>query len=172
MGFAGDARGGERGGVGDGDVAVDAIEECGMAAGNFVEILARGQNFFCPESVIPVAAGEPVAGGCCVGGGLDLREHVGERFDAGEVDVELGAACAAKVCVGVVESGKDDRYVVLAESRSCKMRLGSGEAGDFVGRADGENFAAADGDGFDDLRLVFSEANAGVDDAVEKDDVG
>ena len=37
--------------------------------------------------------------------------------------------------------------------------------------SDGEDFAAADGDGFDDLRLVFGEANAGVDDAVEEDDV-
>ena len=69
--FAGDARGCERGGVGDGDVAVDAIEKRGMIAGDFVEILARRQNFVRPERVIPVAAGEPVAGGRGFGGGLE-----------------------------------------------------------------------------------------------------
>ena len=106
--FAGDAGGGERGGVGDGDVSVDAIEEGGMAACDFVEILARGQDLLVPEGVIPVAAGEPVAGGRGVGGGLDSCEHLGEGFDAGEIDVELGAACAAEVGVGIVEAGKDE----------------------------------------------------------------
>ena len=38
--------------------------------------------------------------------------------------------------------------------------------------ADGENLAAADGDGFDDLGLVIRESDAGVDRAVEVDDVG
>ena len=42
--FAGDPGGCEGGGVGDGDVAVDAVKERGMIAGNFVEILARGQR--------------------------------------------------------------------------------------------------------------------------------
>ena len=169
--FAGDAGGGERGGVGDGDVAVDAIEERGVIASDFVEILARGQDFIGPQSVIPVAAGEPVACGRGVGGGLDFREHVGEGFDAGEVDVELGAACAAEMRVRVIEAGEDEGAGV-GGVEIVEHGFGSGEACDVFGLADGEHFAAADGDGFDDLRLVFSESNAGVDDAVEEDDVG
>ncbi len=171
VGFAGDAGGGECGGVGDGDVAVDAIEEGGVVAGDFVEVLTRGQDFIGPQSVIPVAAREPVAGRRGVGGGLDFGEHVGEGFDAGEVDVELGAAGAAEVGVGIVEAGEDEGAggggVEIVENG-----FGSGEARDVFGGADGENFAATDGDGFDDLRLVFRESFAGVDDAVEVDDIG
>ena len=33
-------------------------------------------------------------------------------------------------------------------------------------------FAAADGHGFDDLRLVFCESNARVDDSVEEEVIG
>ena len=47
-GVAGDAGGGERGGVGDGDMAVDAIKERGMAARDLVEILASGKHFLRP----------------------------------------------------------------------------------------------------------------------------
>ena len=53
LGLAGDAGGGEGGGVGDGDVAVDAIEEGGMAAGDLVEILARGQDLVRPRGCGP-----------------------------------------------------------------------------------------------------------------------
>ena len=49
--FAGDAGGGEGGGVGDGDVAVDAIKEGGMIAGDFVEVLASGQNVLLAQRV-------------------------------------------------------------------------------------------------------------------------
>jgi hypothetical protein len=45
--------------------------------------------------------------GCSAGGGFNLREHVGKRFLAGQVDVELGAARAAKVRMRVVESGEE-----------------------------------------------------------------
>jgi hypothetical protein len=89
-------------------VAVDAVEKRGMAAGDFIEILAGGEDLFGPEGVVPVAAGEPVAGGRVFGEGLDFGEHFGEGFDAGEVDVELGAAGAAEVDMGVVEAGKDE----------------------------------------------------------------
>ena len=121
--------------------------------------------------MIPVAAGEPVACGSGVGGGLDFREHVGEGFDAGEVDVELGAAGATEVRVRVVEAGEDEG-VVSADAEIVESGFRTGEARDVFSRADGEHFAAADGDGFDGLRLVFSESDAGVDDAVEEDDVG
>ena len=67
-----------------------------------------GRTFCGPEGVIPVAAGEPVACGRGVGGGFDLREHLGEGFDAGEIDVELGVACTAEVRVRVVEAGEDE----------------------------------------------------------------
>ena len=128
LGFAGDAGGCEGGGVGDGDVAVDAVEERGMIAGDFVEILAGGQRFVGPEGVIPAAAGEPMARGCCVGGGLDLREHVGERFHAGQVDVKLGAARAAEVRMRVVESGEDE---------DVSSGSGRGRAGAFSDRRGG-----------------------------------
>ena len=52
-GLAGDAGGVERGGVGDGDVAVDAVEKCGMIAGDFVEILTSGQGFAAPRECGP-----------------------------------------------------------------------------------------------------------------------
>ena len=171
QGFAGDAGGCERGGIGDGDVAVDAIKEGGMIAGDFVEILARGQGLVGPEGVVPVAASEPVACGSGVGCGFDLREHVGEGFDAGEVDVELGAACAAEVRVRVVEAGEDEG-VRGSGARSCRAVLGPARRVMSSVVADGEHFAAADGHGLDDLRLVFSETFAGIDDAIEEDDVG
>ena len=50
--------------------------------------------------------------------------------------------------------------------------LWSDETGDVRSFADGENLASTDCDGFDGLRLVFGKAFAGVDDAVEEDDVG
>ena len=107
IGFAGDAGGSEGSGVGDGDVAVDAVEKCRMAAGDLVEVLAGGQDLLRPQRVVPVAAGEPMAGGSVVGEGLHFGQHVGEGFHAGQVDVELGAPGAAEVDVGVVEAGKD-----------------------------------------------------------------
>ena len=131
LGFAGDAGGGERGGVGDGDVAVDAIEKRRVTAGDLVEILARGQRLLGPQRVIPVAAGEPVAGGRGLREGLDLGQHLGERLDAGEVDVELGAAGAAKMRVRVVEAGKDEGAGVGAV-QIAQRGVGSGQAGDLA----------------------------------------
>ncbi len=55
--FAGDACGCEGSGVRDGDVAVNAIQKGGVAAGDFVEILTRGQRLIDPQGVVPVAAG-------------------------------------------------------------------------------------------------------------------
>src|SRR5579863_10454076 len=137
-----------------------------MIACDFVQVLTRGQDLFCPESVIPVAAREPVAGGCCVGCGLDLREHIGERLDAGQVDVELGATRAAEVGVGVVEA-REDEGARGPGPEVVQNGFWTGEAGDLFSLSDGENFAAAEGDGLNSLRLVFSESFARVDDAVE-----
>ena len=67
-----------------------------------------GRVLLRPESVVPVAAGEPVAGRRGFGEGLHFGEHFGERLDAGQVDVELGLAGAAQVHVRVVEAGKDE----------------------------------------------------------------
>ncbi len=106
-----------------------------------------------------------------VGGGLNFGEHIGEGFDAGEIDVELGAAGAAEMRVGVVEAGKEEDVgavgVEVAEDG-----IGSGETLDVRVAADGEDSAAADGDGLNRLRLVFRKTFAGVDDGVEEDDVG
>ncbi len=168
--FARDAGGSEGGGIGDGDVAVDAIEERGVIAGYLVEILTRGQDFIGPQSVVPIAASEPVAGGrgvCCC---FDFREHFGEGFDAGEVYVELGAACSAEMRVRVVEAGEDEG-AGAGGAEIAQRCFGSCEALDVFSLADSKYFAATDGDGFNDLRLVFSETFARVDDTVEEDDV-
>ncbi len=170
LSLAGDAGGGERSGIGDSDVAIDAIKKREVIASHFIEILARGQDFIGPESVVPVAACEPVACGrgiCC---GFDFREHVGEGFDAGEIDVKLGAACASKMRVRVIKA-REDEGAGVGEVEIAQRGFGSCEALDVFSLADGEYFAATDGDGFDNLRLVFSESNAGVDDTVEEDDV-
>ena len=53
-----------------------------------------------------------------------------------------------------------------------ELGLGAGEARDLFGGADGEDFAVGNCDRFNNLRLVVSKTNTGVDDAVEKDDVG
>ena len=50
LGLAGDAGGGERGGVGDGDVAVDAIKKRGMAAVTLSRSWRVGR-IFCAQSV-------------------------------------------------------------------------------------------------------------------------
>ena len=142
--MAGDAGSGERSRVGDGDVSVNAIEKCGVIAADFIEILPRGEHFICPEGVVPVAAGEPVSGGRVLGGRLDFGEHFVERFDAGEVDVELGATSSAEMRMRVVEAGED----VVAGAGGVEIvedGLRSGETRDLFGFADGEDFAAADG---------------------------
>ena len=43
-----------------------------------------------------------------IGEGLNFAEHLGERLDAGEVNVELGLPGAAKVNMSIVESRKDE----------------------------------------------------------------
>ncbi len=169
--FAGDAGGSERGRIRDGDVTVDAIEEGGMIAGDFVEILACGQGFVGPQGVIPVSASEPVACGSRVGCGFDLREHSGEGFDAGEVDVELSAACAAEVRVRVIEA-REDEGVRGSGAEIVESSFRTGKTRDVFSLAYSEHFAAANGDGLNRLRLIFRETFAGIDDAIEKDDVG
>src|ERR1700727_762584 len=102
-----------------------------------------------------------MASGRRSGGRIDLCEHLGKGLGAGEIDVELGASSAAKVCVGIVEAGKDESAgaggVEIVENR-----FGSSETRDLFGGSDGEDFAAADCDGFNDARLVFSKSFAGV----------
>ena len=106
--FAGDAGGGQRSRVGDGDVSVDPVKKSRMARRNFVEILAGGQGLLRPKRVIPVAAREPVPGGCGIGEALDFNEHRRQGFNAGQVHVELGSAGASQVGVSVIEAGEDE----------------------------------------------------------------
>jgi hypothetical protein len=84
----------------------------------------------------------------------DLRQHFRQRFDAGQVDVQLGLAGASQVDVRVVEAGKDEVLVVV-RAQVVQAGFRSGEARDLLGGADGQNFAAADGHGLHGLRLVF-----------------
>ena len=107
-GFAGDAGGGQRGRVGDGNVPVDAIEKCRVSCRDLVEILAGGQDLFFPQRVVPAAAGDPVAFGRFSRESLDLCQHLGQRLDPDQVEIELGLAGPAEMGVGVVESGKDE----------------------------------------------------------------
>ncbi len=112
-----------------------------------------------------------MASGCRVGGGLDFREHVGKRFHAGEIDIKLGASCAAEMGVRVVEAG-EDVGVSSGSGEIVHMRLRASEPGDFRSCSDCEHFSAGDGYGFDDLRFVFCESSACVDDAIEEEIVG
>ncbi len=169
-GFAGDAGCRQGGRVRDGDVAIDAVEEGGVAGGDLVEVLAGGENLLVPEGVVPVAAGEPVSRGSGLGEEVDFSEHFGERFYAGEIDVELGLASAAKVGVGVVEAGKDEGTGAV-RVEIVETGVGAGEPGDLIRGADGQHLASADGDGLHALRLVLGEALAGVYDASEEDGV-
>ena len=70
--------------------------------------------------------------------------------------------------VRVIDAGKDCCAGACAVKR-VQMCLWSCEVLYLVGCADGQHFAAANGDGFDYLWLVLVESCAGVDAAVEVD---
>ncbi len=98
----------KRGGVGDDDVTVSAIEDGGMIAGYFVVVLASRKRFGRPFGVIPAAALNPLAG---LGGGDifgDAILHIGERGGVVEVDREFLLAGFGHVGVGVIEAGHDE----------------------------------------------------------------
>ena len=61
--------------VGDGDVAVDALEDGGVAVGDAIELPARGENFVGPKGVIPTAALSHLPAGA-LSLRLDAVEHV------------------------------------------------------------------------------------------------
>ena len=143
----------------------------GWPAGDLVQILPGGQRLVGPQRVVPVAAGEPVAGRRGVGEGLDFGQHVGERFHAGQVDIELGAPGPAEMGVRVIEAGKDKR-AALGGSRSSRRVLGPARRVTSSLLADGQHFSAADGHGLHCLGLIALQPHAGVDHAIEKDDVG
>ena len=135
-----------------------------------------GRIFSSPEGVVPVAAGQPMTGGCGFGGGGDLGEHGGEGGCAGEVDVELDLAGFTEVTVGVVEAGEDGGVGAGGGFGGAREiaddGVGVGEGFYLCGGADGLDFAVEDGDGFYDLGVAFSEADAGVDAGVDEDEVG
>ena len=74
----GDVGGAKSGGVGNGDVAVGALEESGMAAGDGVEIMCRGERFTGPLGVVPAAAEDPLTGGQRCGVAAEFCLHRGE----------------------------------------------------------------------------------------------
>src|ERR1700722_1729972 len=119
-----------------------------MIAGDAVEILARGQRLVGPERVIPATAGEPVASRALLRFSLDALEHFVEGLGAGEVNVELGLACAAEMDVGVVEAGHDESAVEILSAS-----VWSGQALDFRIDTCCDYFAVCDGDCRDDLWL-------------------
>ena len=63
LSLAGNAGRRQRGRVGDADVAVDPVEISRMAASDLVEFLTCRQHLLRPQRMVPVPAGEPVAGG-------------------------------------------------------------------------------------------------------------
>ena len=140
-----------------------------MAAGHFVQILPRGQRFAGPKGVIPVAAGEPMAGGRGIGKGLDLGQHLRQRLHTGQVHVQLGLSGAAQMDVGVVEAGKDKDAGGVGP-QVAEPVFGSCKTFDLLVGAYRQHFAAANRHGLHGLRLAFGETNAGVDDAVIEDD--
>jgi len=110
-----DSGGDQRGGVGDDDVAIGAVEDCGMAAGDGVDVGAGGQRFRRPFGVVPAGADDPLSG---FGGGdvgLDAGEHVGEGDGSVQVDGEFLLAGGGDVGVGVVEAGHDEGSVEVGD---------------------------------------------------------
>ena len=112
-----------------------------------------------------------MACGSVFGEGLNLGQHRGQRFDACQVHIEPGAAGAAQVGVGVVESRKDVGAGV-GRVQVAQAGIRPGEPGDLLCCAHGQHFAAADGHGLDGFGLILRQPDAGVDDAVEEDDFG
>src|SRR5208282_6747327 len=129
--------------VGDRDVAVDAHQKYGMSLGNFIEIPARGRDFYWPQSFVPAGADDPLTG---LGFFDSFREALAqfvERFHAGDVDAHLRGTGIVEMQVGVVESGHDE---VSAEIDD--LRLRAFEPEDVDGLADGLDAVSANGNGF------------------------
>ncbi len=160
----------ECGAVGDRDVAVGALEKCGMVSGNGVEILACGEGPGGPFGLVPTAADDPCAGreGRCVG--TNLGEHRGERGYVVEIDGKALLAGKGDVGVRVVEAGHGEGAVEVDAGG-----VGVFEREDLLIGAGGDDRAGSDGDsgyaGGSCGRVAGFEARAGEDVAVEEDGV-
>ena len=107
----GDAGSLECRGVGDDDVAVGAIEDCGVTCCDLVDVLAGGKLFRLPLGMIPAGAKNPSPWCSLRGVGGDPGLHIGERCGVIEVDREALLAGVRHVGVGVVEAGHDEGTV-------------------------------------------------------------
>ncbi len=169
--FARDSGSGQSSRVGDGNVAVDAVQQGWMIARHPVEFLAGRQRFLCPQSVVPVAADEPVVSRSVFGKRFDPGQHFGQGLDARQVHIELGAAGIAKMHMGVVKSRKNIRArgggIQVAEAR-----LRPGQPGDLLVCADGQHFAASDSHGLHNLRLAHGHSHARIENPVEENNLG
>ncbi len=92
-------------------------------------------------------------------------------FTPGEIDMQPHLSRGAKMRVRIVEARKDIRACACRVERM-KPRLRSGQARDFFCRSCCQHFARANGNRFDDLRLVHCKSRAGIDAAVEVNIVG
>ena len=155
-------------GIGDGDVAIHAVQKNRMVAGNLVYIPARGDGLDGPEVFVPAAAQNPVPWG----GRFDLSANafakLVERLHADEIDVQTLGPAFGKVDVRVIESGHDELPAQIDY-----LGLRAFQLEDLGVLSDGFNAITANGNrlrafnrfergGFDD---------AGVDVAVHKDEV-
>lgn len=165
-GLVGDAGGGEGGGVGEGDVAVDALEDAGVAGGDGIDVLAGGEFGSGPEGVVPAAALEPGAGLGFGGVGADALLHLGKGSDSIEVDGELLAAGGGHVGVGIVEAGHCEGVVQVDDAglRGLQFEdLGIGAGGEDLSFGDGQGLDFCGGGG----GVVGAEVGAGEDVAME-----
>ena len=162
-----DASGVKRGGVGDRDVAVDALEDRRMPVCHSVQLLSGRQHLLRPQGMVPPTALQPFACRRSFRGALNAVEHILQRFAAREIDRKLKSARIAEMCVRVVEAGHHKRP---AKVHHLRLRpLGLEHIVVVAGRGDD---AIAHGDGADEIKPTLAQPNAGQDVAVIVDGIG
>ena len=90
-----------------------------MVAGDRVDVLPRGQSLARPQGVVPAATDDPVSRrrGLRVFG--DALLHLGQRFHADQIDLQILQAAGRQMQVRVVEAG---HHEVAARDR--RLRCG------------------------------------------------
>ena len=128
--------------IGEGHVAVDALEEGGMAVAGGVDELAIGQDGRIPALMVPGAAANPGAGGEGFGVAGDAVAEIGLAGGVAELDGDEGSAAGQEVNVSIIESGQKQ-----AAGEVDGAGAGAGELADLRVAADGEDGVAVEGHG-------------------------
>ncbi len=170
-GLGGQAGGLERGGVGDRDVAVDAVEERRVIAGDGVKVLAGRQRFGGPERVIPAAAQDPLSGLRCGDISPDASLHLGQRTHPDQVHGQPLLPGLGHVGVGVVEARHRERAVQVDHAG---LRPPEREHGGVVTHGDDPAVTDREGGNVTWVRVTVAgpQPRSGEDVAMYEDGVG